>query len=47
MDIIECMDMLDILGIVLFLDFKKVFDSLEWNFIIKVLEIFGFGVFLI
>ena len=27
----------------LFLDFKKAFDSLEWNFIIKALETFGFG----
>ena len=27
----------------MFLDFKKAFDSLEWNFIIKALETFGFG----
>ena len=33
----------DISGIALFLDFKKAFDSLEWNFIIKALETFGFG----
>ena len=32
-DIIECTDTLDIEGIILFLDFKKAFDSLEWNFI--------------
>ena len=42
-DIIECMDTLDISGIALFLDFKKAFDSLEWNFITKALETFGFG----
>ena len=42
-DIIECTDTLDISGIALFLDFKKAFDSLNWNFIIKALEIFGFG----
>ena len=42
-DIIECRDTLDISGIALFLDFKKAFDNLEWNFIIKALETFGFG----
>ena len=42
-DIIECTDTLDISGIALFLDFKKAFDSLEWNFIIKALETFGFS----
>jgi len=31
--------LLDIPGIALFLDFKKAFDSLEWNFILKA---FGF-----
>ena len=30
-------------GILLFIDFKKAFDSLEWNFMFKCLEIFGFG----
>ena len=42
-DIIKCTDTLDISGIALFLDLKKVFESLEWNFIIKALETFGFG----
>ena len=42
-DIIECTDTLDVEGIALFLDFKKAFDSLEWNFILKALETFGFG----
>ena len=37
-DIIECTDTLDISGIALFLDFKKAFDSLEWNCIIKALQ---------
>ena len=31
----------------MFLDFKKAFDSLEWNFILKALETFGFGASLI
>ena len=33
----------DILGLLLFIDFKKAFDSLEWKFMFKCLEIFGFG----
>ena len=27
----------------LFIDFEKAFDSLEWNFMFKCLEVFGFG----
>ena len=46
-DINECTDTLDIEGIALFLDFKKAFDSLEWNFILKALETFGFGASLV
>ena len=34
---------LDLPCMALFLDFKKAFDSLEWNFIEKALEIFNFG----
>ena len=33
----------NITGILLFKDFEKAFDSLEWNFMFKCLEIFGFG----
>jgi len=33
----------DIPGILLFIDFEKAFDSLEWNFIFICLEIFGLG----
>ena len=34
-DITECTKTLDNPGIASFLDFKKAFDSLEWNFIKK------------
>ena len=30
-------------GILISLDFKKAFDSLEWGFIINTLDVFNFG----
>ena len=30
-------------GLLLFLDFEKAFDTIEWPFIIKTLQYFGFG----
>ena len=30
-------------GIILFIDFEKAFDSLDWNFMLKCLNVFGFG----
>ena len=30
-------------GILLFIDFEKAFDSLDWNFMLKCLTVFGFG----
>ena len=41
-DIIECTEALNIPALALFLDFKKAFDSIEWNFIFKTLETVGF-----
>ena len=30
-------------GILLFIDFEKAFDTLEWSFLHRALEIFNFG----
>jgi len=30
-------------GLLLFMDFEKAFDSLEWSFIVNSLRFFGFG----
>ena len=43
LDIMEYTKTFNIQGILLFIDFEKAFDSLEWNFMFKCLEIFGFG----
>ena len=37
----------DILGILLLLDFRKAFDTIEWNFIQQTLSLFYFGPWLI
>ena len=42
-DIIDYFDMMDDSGILLMLDFKKAFDSLEWNFLLRSLQYFNFG----
>ena len=42
-DIIEHADNMNIGGAVLFLDFEKAFDSLEWNFMFEALHKFNFG----
>ena len=30
-------------GVMIFIDFEKAFDSLEWNYLLKCLEFFNFG----
>ena len=43
MDVFENYKIEDKTGIVLALDFTKAFDSLEWNFMFRVLRFFNFG----
>ena len=42
-DLIEYCNKFDKMGVLLFLDFKKAFDSLEWKFLQKVVKKFNFG----
>ncbi len=43
-DIIDHANLFDLPGIILCLDFEKAFDSLDWNFMFKILEKFNFGI---
>ena len=43
LDIMEYTKAKDIAGILLFLDFEKAFDTVDWRFLHKVLESFNFG----
>ena len=42
-DLMDFTDVNNIPGILLFIDFEKAFDTLEWSFLHRVLEIFNFG----
>ena len=42
-DVMEFTKMRDYKGIMTAIDFEKTFDSLNWNFLLKSLEFFGFG----
>ena len=42
-DLMNFTDVNNIPGILLFIDFEKAFDTLEWSFLHRVLEIFNFG----
>ena len=43
LDIIDYTESLKLPGILLFIDFEKAFDSIEWDFLYQSLEAFGFG----
>ena len=42
-DVMEFTKIRDYKGIMTAIDFEKAFDSLNWNFLLKSLEFFGFG----
>ena len=42
-DIIDYFDMMNESGLLLMLEFKKAFDSIEWNFRLRSLQYFNFG----
>ena len=42
-DIMEFTEIENIPGLLIFIDFKKAFDSLEWNFLMECLHAFHFG----
>ena len=44
-DLIDYTSLKDMPGIILLIDFEKAFDMVHWNFIIKCLKYFNFGVF--
>ena len=43
LDIIDSTESLKLPGILLFIDFEKAFDSIEWDFLYQSLEAFNFG----
>ena len=43
LDMMDYTKFYDIPGMLLFIDFEKAFDFLEWSYMFKCLEVFGFG----
>ena len=43
LDVMDYTKKENIPGILLFIDFEKAFDSLNWNFLLRCLDVFGFG----
>ena len=42
-DVIDYIETFNIDGVILFLDFRKAFDTVDWNFLYAVLKKFGFN----
>ena len=42
-DVMDYTKKQNIPGILLFVDFEKAFDSIDWEFMVKCLDVFGFG----
>ena len=42
-DLIHYTDKTNQKGIAIFLDFKKAFDSIEWNYLVETLQLFNFS----
>lgn len=42
-DVMEYTKQQNIPGVLLFIDFEKAFDSIDWTFMLKCLDAFGFG----
>ena len=42
-DIMEYTEAKNLSGILLFIDFRKAFDTIEWNFLHKCVELYNFG----
>ena len=42
-DIMDLTDKENMPGLLIFIDFEKAFDSLEWNFLYNCLDVFNFG----
>ena len=43
MDVMDYTKEQNIPGILLFIDFEKAFASIDWEFMVKCLDVFGFG----
>ena len=43
MDVMDYTQKQNIPGILLFIDFEKTFDSIDWEFMVKCLDVFRFG----
>ena len=42
-DVMDCTVNENIPGLMIFIDFQKAFDSIEWDFLFKCIEAFNFG----